>query len=76
MAENRMAEIASMFGKKLMERFTIQDKRNGDKYGARFTVAGLDVCGAENPFLDLDCYFLEGLLIGSFEIVEGENDKL
>ena len=75
MTGNKMAEVAALFGKKLGERFTIQDMRNGGKYGATFTIAGLDVCGAENPFLDLDCYFLESLLIGSFEIVDEQGSS-
>ena len=66
---NRMEEVAAMFGKRLGERFTIQDV-NKNRYGAIFGEGGLAVCGAENPFVDLDSFFLEGLLTGSYEIVE------
>lgn len=67
---NHMDEIAKMFGKRLGERFTIAIR--GARYGAIFTQAGLDLAGAENPFLDLDVYFLEALLTGEAEIVRDE----
>jgi hypothetical protein len=72
MAENKMEQVAAMFGKKLGERFTIAIR--GARYGAIFTQAGLDLAGAENPFLDLDVYFLEALLTGEAEIVGARND--
>ena len=34
--------------------------------------ATIDLAGAENPFLDLDVYFLEALLTGEAEIVRDE----
>ena len=67
---NHMKEVAAMFGKKIGERFTIAIR--GARYGAIFTQAGLDLAGAENPFLDLDVYFLEALLTGEAEIVRDE----
>ena len=71
--ESKMAQVASLFGKKLNERFTIE--MQGSRYGGRFTVAGLDVVGCENPFLDMDCYFLEALLIGQAVIVDEAKGK-
>lgn len=71
---NHMEEVAKMFGKELGERFTIAIR--GARYGATFTQAGLDLAGAENPFLDLDVYFLEALLTGVAKIVrDADNDK-
>jgi hypothetical protein len=68
--QNKMEAVAQLFGKKLGERFTIAIR--GARYGAIFTQAGLDLAGAENPFLDLDVYLLEALLTGEAEIVEDE----
>ena len=71
MAENKMAKVAQMFGKKLNERFTIS--RYGHKYDARFFSEGFETYGRyENPYVDVDPFVLIDLLTGEAEIVEGE----
>ena len=70
MAENRMAGVAGLFGKKLGERFTIvRDNRQMD---VKFTVAGLEVSDYYNPYVDLDAFVLIDLLTGEAEIVGDE----
>lgn len=66
MAENKMAQVAELFGKKLNERFTIS--RHGHKYEARFFSEGFEVLGLENPYVDTDPFVLMDLLIGEAEI--------
>jgi hypothetical protein len=70
MAENKMEQVAQMFGKKLGERFSII--RYGKRYDARFLERGFEVYGLENPYVDMDAFVLENLLTGRAEIVEDE----
>ena len=67
MAENKMEQVAELFGKKLNERFTIS--RHGHKYEARFFSEGFEVLGLENPYVDTDPFVLMDLLIGEAEIM-------
>lgn len=43
MTENKMGQVAAMFGKRLNERFTVD--RKGYRFQARFTEYGLDIMG-------------------------------
>ena len=68
MAENKMAQVAALFGKKLGERFTVE--RDHDRFDCKFTLCGLAVYGAyENPYIDFDCFVLDDLLTGRAVIV-------
>lgn len=68
MAENKMAEVAKLFGKKLNERFTV--KRDYMMFDCRFTKHGLDTFGVyENPYMSFDGFILEELLTGKVVIV-------
>ena len=69
--QNKMEQVAQMFGKKLGERFTII--RYGVKYDARFLERGFEVYGLENPYVDMDSFVLMDLLTGWAEIVEDED---
>lgn len=66
MAENKMEQVAAMFGKKLGERFMVNIR--GTKYDARFLGRGFEVIGAENPYVDIDAYVLFDLLAGYAEV--------
>lgn len=66
MAENKMAEVAAMFGKRLKERFTVNIR--GTRYEARFLERGFEVYGVENPYVDIDAYVLFDLLAGYAEV--------
>lgn len=69
MAENKMAQVAALFGKKLGERFTII--KGNKKLDARFMRYGFDLMGEyENPYMDLDFFVLADLLTGEAEILE------
>jgi hypothetical protein len=69
MAENRMEQVAAMFGKKLGERFTIV--RDYDRFDCRFMKHGLETFGVyENPYMDFDCFILEDLLTGRAVITD------
>lgn len=70
MAENKMEQVAKLFGKKLKERFCII--RYGDRYDARFLERGFEVYGLENPYVDMDSFVLMDLLTGRVEIVGDE----
>jgi hypothetical protein len=70
MAENKMQQVAALFGKKLGERFQII--RYGDRYDARFLERGFEVYGLENPYVDMDSFVLMDLLTGRAEIMEGK----
>lgn len=70
MTENKMAQVAEMFGKKLGERFTIN--RYGHQYEARFFSEGFEVYGLENPYVDTDPFVLMDLLIGEAEVEDEE----
>ena len=68
MAENKMEQVAQMFGKELDERFTIY--RDNEKIDAMFMLSGLWLMGAyENPYIDVDAFVLMDLLAGRAEIV-------
>jgi hypothetical protein len=68
MAENKMEEVATMFGKKLGEEFIVQ-LENGMKRVAYFSDKGLHICGTRR-FVVSDTALKE-LLTGRAEIVEG-----
>ena len=68
MAENKMAQVAALFGKKLGERFGII--RYGKRYDARFLERGFEVYGLENPYVDMDAFVLDDLLTGRAEVAE------
>jgi hypothetical protein len=70
MAENKMEQVAAMFGKRLGERFCIT--RYGDRYDAIFLEHGFEVYGLENPYVDMDSFVLMDLLTGWAEIMEDE----
>ena len=64
MAENRMAEVARLFGKKLGERFTV--KIDNQIYSCSFEEYGFNSYGAyENPYLSFDAFILQELLTGT-----------
>ena len=63
MAENKMEQVAALFGKKLDERFTI--RMDNEKFDAMFMLSGLWLMGAyENPYVDVDAFVLRDLLTG------------
>ena len=69
MAENKMEQVAALFGKRLGERFTVE--RDHDRFDCRFMKNGLETFGAyENPFMDFDVCILEELLTGRAVIVD------
>lgn len=71
MAENRMAEVARLFGKKLGEEFYIII--HNKKYIARFTVFGLSVLDESANPCEWDLghsRLLECLMIGEAVIVD------
>ena len=69
MAENKMEQVAAMFGKKKNERFTV---RYGTYlFDCKFTDCGFTSYGAyENPYLDCDAFILQDLLVGRAVIVD------
>ena len=71
MAENKMEQVAAMFGKKLGERFTIRHIDDNFKCDVIFTDYGFSVYGLDDRYVDTSVYYLEGLLAGFYEIVEG-----
>lgn len=69
MAENKMEQVAAMFGKQLDERFTV--KRDYDRFDCEFATCGFVTYGAyENPYMDFDGLILEDLLTGRAVIVD------
>jgi hypothetical protein len=71
MNDNKMEQVAAMFGKKLGERFTVE--RDRDIFDCRFTKRGFETSGLyENPYMDFDCFILEELLTGRAVIVDAE----
>ena len=71
MMDNKMEKIADMFGKKLNEKFVIQDAdRLDDKKDAWFTEYGFTVVGADNRYIDVSALYLEELLVGTFVVVD------
>ena len=68
MSDNKMAEVAKLFGKKKNERFTV--RRGTYLFDCKFTDCGFTSCGAyKNPYLDCDAFILEDLLVGRAVIV-------
>lgn len=68
MIENKMAEVAKLFGKELGERFKV--KVNNQIYDCSFKEYGFDSYGAyENPYLDFDAFILQELLTGTAVII-------
>lgn len=69
MDENKMEQVAALFGKKLGERFTVE--RDHDIFDCRFMKSGFETfCAYENPYMDFDCFILEELLTGKAVIVD------
>jgi hypothetical protein len=61
---NKMEQVATMFGKKLGERFTV--KIDNQIYDCSFREYGFDSYGAyENPYLSFDAFILQELLTGT-----------
>ena len=69
MAENKIEEVAAMFGKKLGESFKVKSK--GITVSAYFSDGGLWLC-PDDGFRNLNHPWLISLLTGNAEIVEGE----
>lgn len=70
MAENKMTEVAKMFGKEMNEEFTARLKV-GFEINCKFTNEGLKQEIVDGDWYDND-NFLRRLLIGEAEIVEDE----
>ena len=69
MAENKMEQLAQLFGKKLNERFPVN--RDGMVFDCMFTKNGLDTFGVyENPYVNLDDFILTELLTGEIIICD------
>jgi len=69
MAENKMAQVAALFGKKLNERFTV--RYDNCLFDCKFTDCGFISYGAyDNPYLDFDTFILQDLLVGRAVIVD------
>ena len=69
MNDNKMAEVAALFGKQLGERFTVE--RDHDRFDCEFSLYGFVAHGAyENPYLDFDAFILQDLLVGRAVIVD------
>jgi DNA polymerase I-like protein with 3'-5' exonuclease and polymerase domains len=67
--ENKMQQVAAMFGKKLGERFQV--KIDNQIYDCSFEEYGLNSYGAyENPYLSFDAFILQELLTGTAVIVD------
>jgi hypothetical protein len=67
--ENKMAEVAKLFGKKLNERFTV--RYDNSLFDCKFTDCGFTAYGAyDNPYLDFDTFILQDLLVGRAVIVD------
>ena len=66
--ENKMADVAKLFNKKLGERFSV--KVDNQIYDCSFKEYGFDSYGAfNNPYLDFDAFILQELLTGTAVIV-------
>lgn len=65
MADNKMAEVAKMFGKKIGERFTV--RHDNCLFDCTFADCGFIVYGAYDDF---DAFLLHYLLIGRAVIVD------
>jgi hypothetical protein len=71
MAENKMAQVAQMFGKELGEEFYARLDGNKCEIKCRFTKNGLEQSIVDGLWNDNDRFF-KLLLIGRAEIVEDE----
>lgn len=71
MAENKMEQVAALFGKKLGERFDVVIC--GDRFTVYFTDMGMkhEADVKELNWYSLNLHLLEGMLTGRAEIVEG-----
>ena len=73
MAENKMAQVAALFGKKLGEEFTVQDF-SGYRYDMKFTINGFYVVPTDfhddTPDWGWDNDLLEHMLTGKAVIVD------
>lgn len=67
MTENKMEQIAQMFGKKLFDTFHV--KLGYDTFCARFSPYGFEIFG-EHCMWNTDGQILNKLLTGKAEIVE------
>lgn len=69
MAENKMEQIAKMFGKELGEEFTVESWNK--KFRVTFTVMGIDVLGYDSHLaLELGHTLLISLLTGMAVVVD------
>jgi hypothetical protein len=69
MAENKMAEVAKLFSKKLGERFKV--KRDNEVFDCAITRYGIYCFSVyENPYIDLNAFVLYDLLTGEAVIVD------
>ena len=69
MAENKMEQVAALFGKKFREPFKVKSKEI--TVSAYFSDGGLWLC-PDDGFRNLNHPWLISLLTGNAEIVEGE----
>ena len=73
MAENKMEQVAAMFGKQLGERFIVE--RDYGRFDCEFAACGFVTYGFvtygayENPYLNFDDLILEDLLTGRAVII-------
>lgn len=70
MAENRMADVARLFGKKINEEFIVDF--DGEIYDCKFTEEGFKSCFIGDSLYDDDESLLETLILGDAMIVEAE----
>jgi hypothetical protein len=70
MAENKMAQVAQMFGKQLNEAFIA--RYDGILLDCRFTENGFESCPYGDEFYDDDADMMQFLILGEAEIVEDE----
>lgn len=69
MAENKMKQVAALFGKKLNERFTV--RYDNYLFDCQFGKYGFVTYDAyDNPYLDFDTFILRDLLLGKAVIVD------
>ena len=70
MAENKMAEVAKLFGKKLDEEFKVKILQKREEYWCRFAYAGLEVAGWDKVYTKNDVWLLHELITGTAVIVD------
>lgn len=73
MAENKMEQVAALFGRKLGEEFKMK-VFTGRVWIAKFTSKGLKHCHNDSEWLRANDY-LNDLLTGEAEIVDAKHDK-